>query len=128
MPDVRHKRGTRAALDALAAGSGLLPGQIYVITDESRIAVALTASTYQAFLKQGEGSGASYAADVGDGVETAFVVTHSLGTRDVIVQARGTADPWAYFPISAAATTANSVTGSFASAPPTNGARILIKA
>lgn len=49
MPDVRHKRGTRAALDALAAANGLLPFQFYLITDEERIAFALTASTYRAF-------------------------------------------------------------------------------
>lgn len=57
MPDIRHKRGTRAALDALAASNGLKPWQIYAISDESRIALALTASTYQTFLKSGEGGG-----------------------------------------------------------------------
>lgn len=59
MPNVQHKRGTRAALDALAAGSGLLIGQIYVIADEDRIAVATSASTYQSSAKQGEGGGSS---------------------------------------------------------------------
>lgn len=54
MPDVQHKRGTRAALDALATGGGLKAGQIYAITDESRLALALTASTYQTFTKDGE--------------------------------------------------------------------------
>ena len=63
MPDIRHKRGTRAALNALASSNGLKPGQIYVITDESRLAVALTVSTYQAHAKEGEGGsggGAGY--------------------------------------------------------------------
>ena len=54
MPDIQHKRGTRAALNALATANGLLPGQIYVLTDEARIAVATSANTYQTFLKEGE--------------------------------------------------------------------------
>lgn len=57
MPNVQHKRGTRAALNALAAAGELLPGQIHVIADEGRLAVALTASTYQAFAKQSEAGG-----------------------------------------------------------------------
>ena len=55
MPDVQHKRGSRAALDTLAAADGLLVGQIYVITDEDRLAVAKTIGTYQAMAKEGEG-------------------------------------------------------------------------
>lgn len=48
----QHPRGTRAALDSLAAASGLLVGEVYLITDESRLAVALTTSTYQTFEKR----------------------------------------------------------------------------
>lgn len=59
MPAVQHARGTRAALDALAAAGQLLPGQVYVLTDQARLAVALTDSTYQAFLKEGEGGSPS---------------------------------------------------------------------
>ena len=54
MPNVQHKRGTRAALNILAAGSGLLPGQVYIITDEGRIAIATSAAAYQAMAKQSE--------------------------------------------------------------------------
>lgn len=57
MPSVQHARGTKFALDALAAGNSLLPGQIYVITDENRIAVALTVSTYETFAKESEAGG-----------------------------------------------------------------------
>jgi len=57
MPDVQHKRGTRADLNTLAAADGLLIGQIYVITDEDRLAVAKTVGTYQAMAKEGEGGG-----------------------------------------------------------------------
>lgn len=47
-------RGTRAALDSLAGASGLKVGEIYLITDENRIAVGLTTSTYQIFEKRTE--------------------------------------------------------------------------
>lgn len=58
MPDVQHKGGSRAALDALAAAAGLLPRQLYVVTDEGRLAVALSASIYAALAIEGEaGSG-----------------------------------------------------------------------
>jgi hypothetical protein len=57
MPSVQHARGTRASLNALAAGGGLLPGQLYVLTDENRIAVALSASAYQTFAKESEAGG-----------------------------------------------------------------------
>lgn len=51
MPNIQHKRGTRLALDTLASGSGLLTGQVYVITDEfGRIAVATSTSTYDTFV------------------------------------------------------------------------------
>lgn len=57
MPSVQHPRGTLAAMDGLAAGVGLLPGQIYVLTDQGRIAVALTTSTYETFAKLSEAGG-----------------------------------------------------------------------
>ena len=60
MPDVQHKRGTRADLDTLAAADGLLVGQIYVITDEDRLAVALSIGSYQAMAKKGEGGGSAF--------------------------------------------------------------------
>ncbi len=55
----KHPRGTRAALNALASGNNLIVGQIYVITDESRLAVALTTSTYEVFAKYSEAGGTS---------------------------------------------------------------------
>lgn len=54
MPNVQHKRGTRASLDALAASGALRAGQLYLITDEERIAAALSASTYQAYARQAD--------------------------------------------------------------------------
>ena len=55
MPTVRHARGTRAALNALAASNQLVPWQLYVLSDENRVAIATSTSTYQTFAKQGEG-------------------------------------------------------------------------
>lgn len=59
MPNIQHKRGSRASLDALAAANGLLVGQVYIITDESRIAIATAVNAYQAMAKQGEGGAAA---------------------------------------------------------------------
>jgi len=67
MPDVQHKRGTRADLNTLATADGLLIGQIYVITDEDRLAVAKTIGTYQAMAKEGEG-GSSVTVDTRENI------------------------------------------------------------
>ena len=65
MATVRHARGTRAALNALASNSLLVPWQLYVLSDENRVAIATSTSTYQAFAKEGEGGG-------GGGGDTAY--------------------------------------------------------
>jgi hypothetical protein len=57
MPSIQHARGTRAGLDALASSGEILPGQVYVLTDEDRIAVGLTSSTYETFAKESEAGG-----------------------------------------------------------------------
>ena len=57
MATVRHARGTRAALDALASSGQLVPWQLYALSDENRVAIATSTSTYQALAKQGEGGG-----------------------------------------------------------------------
>lgn len=60
MPSVQHRRGTSVALTALASANGLLPGQLYVLTDTNRIAIALTVSTFETFAKLSEaGAGAA---------------------------------------------------------------------
>lgn len=48
---------TRAQLNAAASASQLRQGEPYLITDEGRIALGLSASTYQAYSKEGEGGG-----------------------------------------------------------------------
>lgn len=50
----RHPRGTRSALDTLAGASGLSVGQVYLITDEGRLAVATSTSAFVVFAKVGD--------------------------------------------------------------------------
>ena len=69
-----------------------------------------------------------YATDVGDGAETAYVVTHSLSTRDVIVQVRDNSTPWAYMGVDVEATSTSTVTVRFASAPTSNQYRVVVHA
>jgi hypothetical protein len=55
---VRHKRGTRAALVALATSNGLIPDQIYLLSDEgNRVVTATSVNTFTEHLKVGEGGG-----------------------------------------------------------------------
>jgi hypothetical protein len=54
MPSLQHKRGTRGSLNALAGNGALAVGQIYLITDENRLAIATSSGTYQTFLKTEE--------------------------------------------------------------------------
>jgi hypothetical protein len=50
-------RATRAALDAQAANNNLIVGEPYLITDEGRFAIGLSASSYQAMATQAEAGG-----------------------------------------------------------------------
>lgn len=54
MAKVLLKRGTRAQIDAAAAGGTLVAGEPYFITDEGRMAVGTSASAYASFAKEGE--------------------------------------------------------------------------
>jgi hypothetical protein len=51
---IKVLRTTRASLNSQAGSSGLIAGEIYLITDEGRLAVGLTTSTYQDFGKASE--------------------------------------------------------------------------
>ncbi len=57
MPSLRHKRGTRALIDAAATANGLRVGEVYLITDEARLTVGTATNAHQALAKQGEGGG-----------------------------------------------------------------------
>jgi hypothetical protein len=85
MPTVRIKRGTRAQLNAAASSSSLLSGELYLITDENRLAVGTSSSTYQAAAKSGEVveyfgnviSSPTQPVDAGDGI--LWINTSSFG-------------------------------------------------
>lgn len=94
--DYQHPRGTRAALNALAASNSIKPGQVYLITDEGRLAVGLTASTYEVFAKVGEAGGGTAAPAMtpvtatGTGAAQNITLPVSgLTTRDVYVFVNG---------------------------------------
>lgn len=70
--------------------------------------------------------GAPYITTVGDGVETAFVVTHSLNTRNVVVMCQEAATPFEQVYPTVHATTADTVTVTFNPAPTTNQYRVLV--
>ncbi len=49
MSSIRVKRGTRAQLNAAAVSNLLLAGEVYLITDEKRLAVGLSSNSYSRF-------------------------------------------------------------------------------
>jgi len=51
MSKIFIKRGTRSQLNTAAAASGLNQGEIYLITDEDKIAIGLSSNTYQTYVK-----------------------------------------------------------------------------
>jgi hypothetical protein len=51
MPKILNKRGTRTQINSAATANGLNAGEVYLITDENRIAIGLTISTYESFAK-----------------------------------------------------------------------------
>lgn len=46
MPSVQIKRGTRSQLDTAKSASGLKVGELYLITDENRVAVGTAVNDY----------------------------------------------------------------------------------
>lgn len=57
MATLRVKRGTRAQLDTAATSGWLETGEPYLITDENRLAVGTSASSFEAMAKQSEAGG-----------------------------------------------------------------------
>ena len=67
-----------------------------------------------------------YAALVGDGSATSYVVTHSLNTRDCIVQVRENSGSYEQVQVDVEYTSVNSVTVKFATAPSANAYRVIV--
>lgn len=67
-----------------------------------------------------------YAANVGNTIDTSFVITHNLATKDCTVQVRETSSPYGQVQVDVEYTTGNSVTVIFASAPAVNAYRVIV--
>jgi hypothetical protein len=67
-----------------------------------------------------------YAANVGDGAATSYVVTHSLNTRDCTVQVRETSGSYSQVQVDVEYTTADTITLVFASAPSASAYRVIV--
>ena len=67
----------------------------------------------------------SYAVSIGDGTNTSYTITHSLGTRDVIIQLYDSSSYDTVF-ADVVRTNTTQATITFASAPTTNDVRVLV--
>ena len=68
----------------------------------------------------------TYSANVGDGSNVSYTITHSLGTRDLIVETRDNNSPYGVVDVDWEATTTNAITITFQNAPSTNRYRVNI--
>ena len=69
-----------------------------------------------------------YAANVGDGTNTSYTITHNLNTRDVIVSLYDNASPYAEVMADVEHSTTNSITLLFSIAPTTDKYRVVVHA
>lgn len=73
------------------------------------------------------GSGlAKFSQDVGDNSATSFVITHSLGSRDVVVSVHRSTTPWDEVICDVEKTSTTTITLRFAVAPTTNEYRVTV--
>jgi len=70
--------------------------------------------------------GATFAANVGDGVNVSYVITHNLGTRDVDVTVYRNATPFDEVIVDVQHTSTNTITLGFTTAPTTNQFRVKV--
>lgn len=96
-------------------------------TSASSVTIAITASQVTDFTSAVQAIIGSYGAvaNVGDGTNTSYAITHNLGTRDVIVQIFDNATYETVY-TDVTRTSINVVTLTFATAPSSNAYRVLI--
>ena len=128
--------GLTLANTAVTAGSYGLAGSVPQITFDSKgrataaanVAIAITASQVTDFTAAVQaiidGSGAF--ATVGDGTNTVYTITHSLGSRDVIVQMYDNTTYETVF-VDTSRPTVNTVVLTFATAPALDAYRVVIQ-
>lgn len=90
-------------------------------TDDSRFVTALKLANAANRAKRA-------AADIGDGSNTVYTVTHNLNTRDVEVSVRRNSGAYDEIICDVAATTVNTVTITFKTAPTSNQFRCIVQA
>lgn len=71
----RIRPGTAAALASLAGAAGLKQGEIYLITDQGRLSVAMTTTTHEPMAKLSEAGGGSAVSRNFDGGSASSVFT-----------------------------------------------------
>lgn len=89
-------------------------------TDDQEAVTPLKLKTYL------DANVGGYAANIGDGINTSFIITHNLGTRDVIVSMYDNAT-YEEVVVDIAVSSTSEVTVSFATAPMYQAYRIVIK-
>jgi hypothetical protein len=72
-------------------------------------------------------SGISYEEVIGNNTDSTFTITHNLGTKDLVVAVRENVSPYDVVEVRWEATTTNTITLDFSSAPNTNSKRVAIK-
>jgi hypothetical protein len=92
MSKVFIKRGTRSQLDAAAAAFGLNTGEPYLITDEDRIAVGLSASTYQDYALTSESPSKTFLNNTGSVLEAGSIVYVTGASGQQLTVAKGLAN------------------------------------
>ena len=83
MPKVLNKRGTRANLNTLATANGISAGEVYLITNENKIAIGLSSSTYEAFAKESSNTFTSIQTFSGTSTALAAIFTNAAETTTV---------------------------------------------
>lgn len=83
MPKILNKRGTRANLNTLASANGLSAGEVYLITDENKIAIGLSPNTYEAFAKESSNTFTGTQTFSGTSTTLAAILTNAAETTTV---------------------------------------------
>lgn len=85
-----------------------------------------TGASTAAGAKTNLGFTTKYSEDIGDNSAKVFVITHSLGSRDVVVQVRQNSSPYAVVEPDIEMTTTNTITLRFNKAPTLNQYRVTV--